>query len=138
MLSFLADSNAFLNTVKYEDNEYSYISEIADRPYIAKKRIAPRFATSLYDSLLYSISASVILAFSSARDISIALDFAFSNVSIKGTLSTKGISVSFDNSLSKVSSRSFRVALLREVSMTNYLRCLSNSGLSKPTTSFSS
>jgi hypothetical protein len=51
------------------------------------------------------------LALSKASPISTDLVLAVFKVSIRGTLSTKGISVSFESSERRVSSNSFKVAL---------------------------
>ena len=95
----------------YELSEYSYISEIFDNPVIEKKRIEPLQATSAYELLFYSMSAFVIAAYSRACPISTDFVLASLRVSIRGTLSTRGISVSFESSDKRVSSRPFSVAL---------------------------
>lgn len=111
MLSFLEVLRAFMNTVMYADREYSYISDIADKPAIEKNKIEPLQAVSLYDSLFTSISAFVTLATSRASPISTDLLLAVFSTVINSTLSTKGMSVSFDSSSRRVSSSSFRVDL---------------------------
>jgi len=130
MLSFLELARAFMNTVIYDEREYSYISDMADRPVIEKKRIDPLQATYLYYSLLFSISLLVSLATSRALPISTDLVFAVLSTSMRGTLSTRGISVSLESSLSRVSSRPLRVALFSEVSIISFFLASSSSGLS--------
>ncbi len=51
MLSFLASFKDCKNTAKKEFKLYSYISDIDDKPTIAKNNIAPLFATGEYDYL---------------------------------------------------------------------------------------
>lgn len=122
----------------YAFSEYSYISEICDSPKRAKQSIAPRFATPLQDSRLASILSEVCLAWIKAYSILTDLVLAISKVQISGTLSTSGISDSFDNSESKVSSSSFSSALFADVSTISCFLCDSSSGLSYPTTSLRS
>ena len=105
--SFFEVSIAFMNTVRYISREFSYISDIAERPVKAKKSTAPRFATGLYDSLFCSMSAVVIFAFSRASPIETDFSLASSRTLINGSLSTRGTSVSLASSLSKISSNSF-------------------------------
>mmetsp|Transcript_20740 Transcript_20740/g.31958 ORF Transcript_20740/g.31958 Transcript_20740/m.31958 type:complete len:252 (+) Transcript_20740:2008-2763(+) len=130
MLSFREVDRAFIKTVRYEDSEYSYISEIEDRPAIEKNRIDPLQATSLYCSLFSSMSALVALATSRACEISTDFCLAVFRVSMRGTLSTRGISVSLDNSSRRVSSRPLSVALFWEVSMMRFFLASSSSGRS--------
>lgn len=111
--------------------------EICAKPCMEKKRMDPLQAVPLYDSLFCSISAVVIFAFSRAAEISTDLVLAVFNVSIKGTLSTNGTSVSFESSERSVSSSSFRVALFQDVSTMRFFLASSSSGRSYYTTSFS-
>ena len=127
-----------MNTVIKDEREYSYISEMAESPEMEKKRIDPLHATSLYDSLLTSISAFVSLATSRALPISTDFVLAVFNTSMRGTLSTRGISVSLDNSDRRVSSRPFKVALFSAVSTMSFFLASSSSGLSYWTTSLRS
>lgn len=46
IFSGFASYNESLKTSKYDDNEYWYISEIADNFYMQKNNTAPRIATS--------------------------------------------------------------------------------------------
>jgi hypothetical protein len=62
-----------MKTVIYELSEYSYMSEIYDKPNRAKQRMAPRLATPLYDSRFASMLSEVILAL--MRACSILTDF---------------------------------------------------------------
>ena len=118
--SFFEVSIAFMKTVRYMSREFSYMSEIAERPVNAKKRTAPRFATGLYDSLFCSISAVVTLAFSRASPIETDFSLASSRTFIRGSLSTRGTSVSFASSLNRISSNSLSYDLFSDVSLMSF------------------
>mmetsp|Transcript_55958 Transcript_55958/g.149202 ORF Transcript_55958/g.149202 Transcript_55958/m.149202 type:complete len:255 (-) Transcript_55958:1231-1995(-) len=80
--SGLASLSATSNTPRKDVSEYSYMLSIMHSPAMAKYKMEPRLATFWYKARVFSISADVFSALSSAAAISVDLTFALFRVSI--------------------------------------------------------